>query len=181
MNKNKLWQKGKKDEGNKQQAANIEKLDGSFTEAGGSAIVLGFGEALPRLARPRSDYREELQILVDMGFSEDHALNALCLSDGTIGGAFDSMQHFKESILISGDGKSEGRGEDLRFVSPLKQAWVEVPTDIEPPLNPQNVVDRDDAQHKESKKLGKSFPTSGDNVVVPSVASEDTSETLHKC
>ena len=80
-----------------------------------------------------------------MGLSEDHALNALFLSDETIGGAVESMQHFKKSILISGDGKSGGRGEDLRSVSPLKRVWFEVPTDIEPPLTPQNVVDCDDA------------------------------------
>ena len=95
MDENKLWQKGKMEEGNKEKAANIERLDGSCTEAGGSAVVPGFGEALPQLARPRSDSREELQILVDMGFSEDHALNALCLYDGTIGGAVELMQHFK--------------------------------------------------------------------------------------
>ena len=58
------------EEGNKEKAANIEKLDESFTKAGGSAIVPGFGEALPWLARPRSDSREELQILVEMGFFE---------------------------------------------------------------------------------------------------------------
>ena len=76
------------------------------------------------------------------------------------------MQHFKESILIGGDGKSGGRGEDLRVVSPLKWAWVEVPTDIDPPLTPQSVVDRDEAQHKDSKELGKSLPSSVDEVVV---------------
>ena len=68
----------------------------------------------------------------------------------------------------------------MRSVSPLKWAWVEVPTDIKPPLNPQNVVDHDEAQHKDSKELGKSFPSSGDEVVVPSVASGGTLETLHK-
>ena len=85
------------------------------------------------------------------------------------------MQHFKESILISGDGKSGGGGEDLRVVSPLKRVWVEVTTDIDPPLTPQSVVDRDDAQHKDSKELGKSFPPSGDEVVVPSTSSGGTS------
>ena len=91
-----------------------------------------------------------------MGFSEDHALNALRLSDGTIGVAVELMQHFKEIILISGDGKSGGRGENLRVVPPLKRAWVKVRTDIEPPLTPQSVVERDDSQHKDSKELGKS-------------------------
>ena len=61
------------------------------------------------------------------------------------------MQRFKESILIRGDGKSGGGGEGLIVVSPLKRAWVEVPTDIEPPLTPQNVVDHDAAQHKDIK------------------------------
>ena len=107
---------------------------------------------------------------MDMGFSEDHTINALRLSDGTIGGAVGLMQHFKKSILISGDGKSGGIGEDLRVLSPLKRAWVEVPTNIDPPLTPQNVVDRDDAQHKDSKELGKSLPSSGDEVAVPSAA-----------
>ena len=88
---------------------------------------------------------------MDMVFYEYHALNAIRLSNRTIGSAVDLMQHFKESILISCDGKSGGGGEGLRVISPLKQAWVEVPTDIEPPLTPQNVVDRDDAQHKNSK------------------------------
>ena len=110
-----------------------------------------------------------------MGFSEDHALNALRLSDGTIEGAVELMKHFKESILISSDGKSGGRGENLRVISPLKRAWVEVTTDIDPPLNPQSVVDRDDAQHKDSKELGKSLPSSGDEVVVPSASSGGTS------
>ena len=123
---------------------------------------------MTRLARPQSDSREELQILMDRGFSEDHALNALRLSDGTIGVAVELMQHFKEIILISGDGKSGGRGENLSFVPPLKRAWVKVPTDIKPPLTPQNVVDRDYAQHKDSKELGKSLPSSGGEVVVPS-------------
>ena len=86
-----------------------------------------------------------------MGFSEDHVINALHLSNGTIGGAVELMHHFKESILIGGDGKSGGGGEGLRVVSPLKRALVEVPTDIEPPLTPQNVVDHDDAQHKDIK------------------------------
>ena len=109
-----------------------------------------------------------------MGFSEDHAVNALCISNGTIGGAVELMQHFKKSILISGDGKSGGGGEGLRVVSPLKRAWVKVPTDIEPPLTPQNVVDRDDAQHQNSKQLGKSLPSSGDEVEFPSVTSGGT-------
>ena len=138
MDENKLWQKGKMEEGNKEKAANIKKLDGRCTEAGGSAVVPGFVEALPRLARPRSDSREELQILVVMGYSEDHALNALRLSDGTIEGAVELMKHFKESILISGDGRNGGGGEDLRVIPPLKRAWVEVPTNIEPPLTPQS-------------------------------------------
>ena len=56
----KLWQKGKMEEVNKEKAANIERLDGSCTKACGSAVVPGFGEALPRLARPQSDSREEL-------------------------------------------------------------------------------------------------------------------------
>ena len=90
---------------------------------------------------------------MEMGFSEYHALNALRLSDRTIGGAVELMQHFKESILIDGDGKSGGGGEDLRVVSPLKLAWVKVTTDIDPPPNPQSVVDRDDAQHKGIKEL----------------------------
>ena len=61
------------------------------------------------------------------------------------------MQRFKESILIRGDGKSGDGGEGLIVVSPLKRVWVEVPTDIEPPLTPQNVVDHDAAQHKDIK------------------------------
>ena len=57
----------------------------------------------------------------------------------------------------------------------MKWAWVGVTTDIDPPLTPQSVVDRYDAQHKDSKELGKSFPSSGDEVAVPSAASSGTS------
>ena len=60
MDENKLWQKGKMEEGNKEKATNIKKLDGSCTKADGSAVVPGFGESLTRLAQPRSDSREEL-------------------------------------------------------------------------------------------------------------------------
>ena len=56
----------------------------------------------------------------------------------------------------------------------MKRAWVKVPTDIKPPLTPQSVVDRDDAQHKDSKELGKSLPSSVDEVVVPSTSSRFT-------
>ena len=38
----------------------------------------------PRLTQPRYDSKEEIQIIVDMGSSEDHALTSLPLSDGTI-------------------------------------------------------------------------------------------------
>ena len=40
----------------------------------------------PRLTQPRYDSKEEIQIIVDMGSSEDHALAAFRLSDGTIKG-----------------------------------------------------------------------------------------------
>ena len=43
MDENKLWQKSNMEEGNKEKAANIKKLDGSCTEAGGSAVVTVFG------------------------------------------------------------------------------------------------------------------------------------------
>ena len=86
-----------------------------------------------------------------MGFSENHALNALRLSNRTIGGAVELMQHFKESIFVSVDDKSGGGGECLIVISPLKRALVEVTTDIEPPLTPQNVIDHDEAQHKDIK------------------------------
>ena len=112
---------------------------------------------------------------MDMGFYEYHVLNALRLSNRTIGSAVELMQNFKESIPISGDGKSGGGGEGLIVIPPLKQAWVEVPTDIDPPLTPQNVVDCDDAQHKNSKELVKSLPSSGDEVAVPSATSGGTS------
>ena len=111
---------------------------------------------------------------MEMGFSEDHTLNDLCLSDKTIGGAVGLMKHFKEIILISGDGKSGGGGEHLRVISPMKRAWVKVTTDIEPPLTPKSVVDHDDAEHKDSKELGKSLPSSGDEVAVPSDSSGGT-------
>ena len=110
-----------------------------------------------------------------MGFSEDHALNALRLSDGTIGDAVEFMIFFNKRILISGDDRSGGGGEDLRVISPLKQVWAEVPTDIDPSLPPHLVVDCDDAQHKDSKELGKTFPSSADEVVNPSATSGVTS------
>ena len=47
MDKNKLWQKGKMEEGNKDNSANTEGLDGICTKARGSAVVPGFGEAFP--------------------------------------------------------------------------------------------------------------------------------------
>ena len=47
IDENKLWQKGNMEEGNKEKAANIERVDGSCTEAGGSAVVPGFGESFP--------------------------------------------------------------------------------------------------------------------------------------
>ena len=47
MEENKLWKKGKMEEGNKKKAVNIKIMDRSCTKAGGSAIVPGFGEALP--------------------------------------------------------------------------------------------------------------------------------------
>ena len=43
MDENKLWQKGKMEDGNKEKAANTEKLDGSCTKAGRSAVVPAFG------------------------------------------------------------------------------------------------------------------------------------------
>ena len=49
----------------------------------------------------------------------------------------------------------------------MKWAWVGVTTDIDPPLTPQSVVDHDEDQHKDSKELGKSLTSSGDEVVVP--------------
>ena len=85
------------------------------------------------------------------------------------------MHHFKEITLISGDGESGGGGEDLRVVSLLKRVWVEVPTDIELPIPPHIVVDRDDSQHKGSKQLGRTFPSSSDKVAVLSATSCGTS------
>ena len=47
MDENKFWHKGKMKEGNKKKSTNTKKLDGSCTKAGDSAVVPGFGEALP--------------------------------------------------------------------------------------------------------------------------------------
>ena len=52
MDENKLWQKINMEEGNKEKAVNIKRLDGSCTKAGGSSVVPGFGEDFPRLDRP---------------------------------------------------------------------------------------------------------------------------------
>ena len=38
----------------------------------------------PQPTHPQSEYREEINNLVDMGSSEDHALTAVRLSDRTI-------------------------------------------------------------------------------------------------
>ena len=52
-----------------------------------------------------------------MGLSKDHSLNALHISDVTIGGVLEFMKIFNESILISGDGQSGGREVDLGVAS----------------------------------------------------------------
>ena len=52
--------------------------------------------ALPRPTQPLSDSGEELQILVDMGSSEDHALTALRISYGTIRGMISVEEFYKD-------------------------------------------------------------------------------------
>ena len=52
--------------------------------------------ALPKTTQTQSDSGEELQILVDMGSSEDHALTALRISYGTIRGMVSVEEFYKD-------------------------------------------------------------------------------------
>ena len=83
-----------------------------------------------------------------MSFSEDYALKSLHLSDGIIGEKVELIIYSNRIIRIGHDVHSGGRGEDLGVTPSLKWSWVEVPTDIEPPLPPHLIVDRGDTRHK---------------------------------
>ena len=101
------------------------------------------------------------------------------------------MQYFKEMILICDDGGNGFRGDYLWVASPLKWSWVEVPTDIDPPLPPHFTVDHYNAQNKGREELVRpfpssayefsvTFPTSGGTYLLYPVASCGLSEGHHQ-
>ena len=52
---------------------------------------------LPQPTQPLSNYGEELQIIMDMGSSEYHALTSICISDDTIRGFISVLEFYKDA------------------------------------------------------------------------------------
>ena len=54
---------------------------------------------MPQPNQPQYDYGEELQIIIDMGSSEYHALAALCIFDGTTRGMISVAELYKDAKI----------------------------------------------------------------------------------
>ena len=55
----------------------------------------------PLMNQPLCDSGEELNIILDMGCSEDHALTALRISDGTIRGTISVTELYKDTNALA--------------------------------------------------------------------------------